>query len=312
VPNPGQQRAEFPLIAIPPEWKGHTRGEQFENQAMMEVTADDLPDYVRFSIALHEGFHYLYSTAAPASTRKLVAAFAASPDPGAATAYSLLNEVLASVFSAGLVHKEFETGQQWEDRRQKAGTYYQLTTVDAVARAMVPWLEDRLARGLTLYEASFVPQYVALARKALGSALDRPANLRVIVAALDDQELEPALAIITKAARPGREQNGWPLDDQELRGVFEKHPRQGGYLMVRADRLEQLRPWQTALGAGVVDRLVGLSKKHRAFIQALPRPAGGRVYAFVGREPADFVALAQQFVEAPAPFDLLPAAVKPR
>jgi hypothetical protein len=311
VPNPGQQRAEFPLISIPPEWKGRTRGDQFENQAMMEVKADDTPDFVHFSIALHEGFHYLYGTSSAENTRKLVAAFARSADPGAATAYSLINEVLASTLSAGLVQKLFETPQEWQVRLHKPGTYYQITTVDAVARAMVPWLEDRLARGLTLYEDTFVPQYVALARKALGAEIDRPSHARVILAALDEEWMQPALQIISNAARPTREQNGWPLADEDLRGLFEKHPQQGGYVMVRADHLEQLRRWEKVLGVGLVERLAQLSQKHRVFIHGVPRPGvtGKRsmVYVFVGRQTADFERMAKQFLEAPAPFDLLPA-----
>jgi hypothetical protein len=152
----------------------------------------------------------------------------------------------------------------------------------------------------------------ALARKALGAELDRPSNTRVILAALDEQSMEPALDIISNPVRPVRQQNGWPLGDEELHAMFEKHPQQGGYVMVRADHLDQFRRWEKILGAGVVDRLVTTARQHAAFILGAPRPGvTGRksmVYVFVGKQPVDFERLARQFVQEAAPFELLPAA----
>lgn len=63
VPSPAAQRIDISLMAIPPEWTGRTSGEQFENQAVMDVTVKEDVANQSFLIAMHEGFHYLYGTA---------------------------------------------------------------------------------------------------------------------------------------------------------------------------------------------------------------------------------------------------------
>ena len=307
LPTPGQQRTDFPLLAIPREWKGRTSGEQFENQTLLEVEADE-PPRLHFSIAMHEAFHFFYSTASADNVRKLVKAFAASSDPAAATAYGLLTEVLPSTLSAGLVQRALQPRAEWEKTRTVAGSYYQIPAVDRVAKAMVPWLEDRLRRGLDLYEASFVPGYVRLVRETLASDLDRPSLGRVVLAAYDDETLRPALDLVVREARPCRQEEA-TLDEPDIRQRLEKHPLQGAYLLVRADRLPGLRGWERALGPGVIAKLQALGRQHGAFVLGLRRPPfegkRGIVYVFVGRQTADFEPLARRFIAAPAPFDLL-------
>jgi hypothetical protein len=307
ISNPGDHRADFPLLAIPPEWTGRTSGEQFENQTLLEVEAGESPRS-HFAIAMHEAFHYFYSVGSPEQTRRLVAGFAAADDPGAANAFGLLSEVMPSVLSAGMVHQLIDPPAEYQKARITPGTYYQIPAVDDVAKALVPWMEDRLKRGLGFYEASFVPGYLQVARQALGPKLDRPALGRVVPAGLEHPTLQPALDLIVSQARPVRQETS-PLADRDVRELLEQHPQQGGYVMVRADRLGQLMDWEKVLGSGALGDLRALARKQKAFVRGVRRPSAtgkpGMVYVFVAQQPAEFEALARKFVEAPAPFELL-------
>jgi hypothetical protein len=300
-------RLEVQLIALPPGWTGHTSGEQVEHLSLVETSPGQAAEKRRAnlsataSIALHELFHYFYGAVPGERARALGARFAVVGDPGAAAAYALLNEALATALTA-VARKASMPAAEWQAELAGGRPWYNDVPIDTVAKGIWPWIEERLASGSSLYEASFVPGYVRLARAAMGRALDRPAlRLRTLVAIVEDEHVRGRLPGVPS----GRTQVARPLEEPEAREGLVKHGEQSAVIKVRGRSLARMRFWEPVLGKGIVERLTGLYAKHGPFVQTVKRGAHAAVFVVVADAPEDFEKLDARLVAAEEPFELL-------
>ena len=307
VPPSAPRRLQVQLIALPPGWDGPTRGEQMELLSTVEIkhastapTAEQIA--TRGGITLHEAFHYFYGSAPGERARALAAAFAAAEDPAGPSAYNLLNEGLATALGA-LARMTFlgtpptTAGSDW----------YRDVPISSAAKAVFPFLQERLANGQSLYQPGFVPEYVRLLRAAMGKQLDRPAlRLRTMVAAIEDEKIRSVHSIPA-----GRFLRARPLEDPRVRDALARHADQSAVIMVRGKSLARLRPWESLLGRGAVDKLAAARAKHPAFIQAIPRGRRSIIYVLVADADEDFERLGERLATAEGPIELLPL-VRPR
>jgi hypothetical protein len=307
VPRAQPHRLEVQLIALPPNWTGHTSGEQVEHLSLVETSPKQPAEKRRgnlsatASIALHELFHYFYGAVPGEQTRALGAAFAASEDQGSAAAYALLNEVLATALSA-VARKASVSAAEWRIELAGPGHWYNDVPIDTVAKAIWPWIEERLARGSSLYEAGFVPGYVRLVRAAMGRALDRPAlRLRTLIAVVEDEHVRGRLPGVPA----GRTQIARPIEELETLEGLVKHREQSAVIKVRGKSLARLRFWEPVLGKGTVERLADLRAKHGSFVQAVKRGAYAAIFVIVAEAPEDFEKLDARLVAAEEPFEVL-------
>jgi len=310
---PAQQSRHVPvqLVPLPPDWTGPFSGEQVEHLAVIEfktapaLEAKDRRRGHTGSIVLHELFHYFYGSARGEKARALAAAFADSQAPGGPAAYGLINEALATVFSV-LSRKAFLTPEEFQAEMASGRPWYRDTAIDASARAALPMVEAMLARGETLYDARFVPEYVKAQRAGMGAALDRPAlKLRTLLLVAEDPELRPAIQAIQRAQAAGRAQTAIPLEQPEMLKTWLKHPEASGVLVVRGGSLGKLRQYEAVLGKGIVEKLAAVRKQHRAFVQAVKRGREAVMFVVVGDTPAEVQKLAEQLMTAPGPFEVL-------
>jgi hypothetical protein len=311
VPPQQSRDVAVELVALPPYWTGPFSGEQVEHLAVIEFkTAPAIEEKDRrrghtSAIILHELFHYFYGSAPGEKARALAAAFASAQDPGAAAAYGLINEALATVFSV-LSRKAYLTPAEFQAEMASGRPWYRDTAIDASARAALPEVEATLARGETLYSTGFVPAYIRALRSGMGAALDRPAlKLRTLLLVAEDRELRPAIEAIQRAQAAGRAQTAIPLEEPEMKESWLKHPEASGVLVVRGGSLEKLRKYEAVLGKGIVERLASVRKQHRAFVQAVKRGRHATMFVIVGDTPAEVGKLADQLMAAQAPFEVM-------
>ena len=299
VPAGLRHRLEVQLVALPGGWKGHTRGEQVENLSTVEVQLD-ASVAGKGSIVLHELFHYFYACASGQRARALAAAFAAADDPGAAAAYGLLNEGVATALSA-VTRKAAFGPDKWQHELSLGGHWYNDGPIDTVAKAIYQWLDERLERGLGLYEPSFVPGYVGLVRAAMGPQLDRPVlKLRTLVVAVEDEHIRSL-----RGVSAGRSLVGRPLETPEVSQALLTHPAQSGVVMLRGKSLARLRSWEPVLGAGIVERATKLYRASGPLILGVKRGRSAVIYLLVGDTDADFETLQARLLAAEAPFEVL-------
>ncbi len=218
-----------------PYWTGSFSGTQVEHLAVIEfktapaVEAKDRRRGHTGTIVLHELYHYFYGSAPGEKARALAAAFASAQDPGAAAAYGLINEALATVFSV-LSRKAYLTPAEFQTEMASGRPWYKDVAIDASARAALPVVEGMLGRGETLYDAGFVPAYLQALRASMGPSLDRPAlKLRTLLLVAEDRELRPAIEAIQRAQAAGRAQTAIPLEEEEMRRTWLKHPEASGW-----------------------------------------------------------------------------------
>jgi hypothetical protein len=306
VPASEPRRLYIQLIALPSRWTGPTRGEQVEHLSTVEIPHGKTSMGFTGTITLHEFFHYFYGTAPARRARELAAAFAASDEPGAPEAYGLLNEGLATAISV-LTRKAYLPLAEWQAELAKSGDWYRDRPISMVAKGIYRWVEERLSQGASLYEPGFVPEYVRLARTAMGRALDRPAmKLRTLLLAAEDRALKPAMDAIRLGAASGRYQSAIPLEEPHIREALLQHPQQSGVIMVRGQNLSRLRPWEPVLGKGMVETLTSLHARHGALVQAVQRGPRSVLFVLVGDAPTDFEQLAARLLAAEEPFTILP------
>jgi hypothetical protein len=316
---PAQQSRDVPveLIALPPDWTGPFSGEQVEHLAVIEfktapaVEAKDRRRGHTGSIVLHELFHYFYGSAPGEKARALAAAFASAQDPGAPAAYGLINEALATVFSV-LSRKAYLTPAEFQTEMASGRPWYKDVAIDAAARAALPVVEGLLARGETLYDAGFVPAYLQALRAGMGASLDRPAlKLRTLLVVAEDRELRPAIEAIQRAQAAGRSQTAIPLEEEDMKRLWLKHPDASGVVVVRGGSLAKLRGYEAVLGKGILEKLVSVRKQHRAFVQAVKRGRHSVMFVIVGDTPAEVGKLAEQLMASTGPFEVMGLASAP-
>jgi hypothetical protein len=300
IPATAPRRLQIELIALPAGWKGPTRGEQIELLSTVEIkdgpaapTAAEVA--TRGSITLHEMFHYCYASVEGARARTLAAAFAAADDPGSPAAYSLLNEGVATALGA-LARTTYLGTRPSDD-----GAWYRDAAIDSVAKAVLPLLEERLASGQSLYQPGFVPDYLRRLSSAMGRQLERPAlRLRTLLTAIEDEHIRSLRGIPA-----GRVLVGRPLEEAAVREALIRHAEQSGVIMLRGKSLAKLRPWESVLGRGAVEKLIATRARHRAFIQTIARGRHGRIYVLVAEDDEDFNRLGERLIAAEEQFELL-------
>jgi hypothetical protein len=302
----GPYAIEVNLIALPKNTAHHTNGTQIERHAIVETEPGERPE-ARAGVILHELFHHFYRLSKLDARDGLIRQFAGSPDAAALAAYGLLDESLAAALGNGLAERMLQPADQYKKYSARAGSFYDDPAIDPVAKAILPALEQRLARGRTLYDDDFVEEYVRLARQGLGGLVDRPAQrLRIMVAAVLDGALEPAFRHL-RSGVGGGSVSSCVGDDGVCRHELEHHPEASGVVFVPARWVSgPLKTWAPLLGTDHLQRIADLTRKGSPFIFAVPRSPKSTLFVFVGRSEQDFVGLADAFLRTPTMFTELP------
>lgn len=274
---------EFDVMVQPGRPTGHARGTQLGRHSVFEVLSGEKPED-RLDVVSHELFHYFHE-AAPDAMRAALGALAASPEPRALAAYGLLNEALATALGQGLVSKRLLPPWRFRMLLEKDDRLYADPFINSAAVALIEPAEDWLARGLTLRDEAFAPEYLRAVLGGLGARADAPGAWFRNAFLVSDDALAPARRSFAKRMRPN---SAWShgLQDGALEFV-KRHPGLSGALFVKPSDLEALRAWAPILGEEAVREILALARTRPAFAFGVWRSPKAYVAVFVAPDSAE-------------------------
>jgi hypothetical protein len=161
------------LIAVPVAGPVN-RASQKGSRSFVEFRPGDDP-VSRVAVMVHEYCHYLFETAPRELRRARWDAFAASPDPAAASALAVMNEALASAIGNGLFMKAHLDAPRFDDYASRRESYYANAAVDRAAKAALPLVEQYAHSGRAM-DRAFFDEYF---RRSQVTFADNPADPRV-------------------------------------------------------------------------------------------------------------------------------------
>jgi hypothetical protein len=234
-------------------------------------------------------FHAWFSASPIDKQAALVTSFVTSKDPIAQPAYAILDEVLATAFGNGLVARAVDKAD-YERRLGHPNGFYNDMFIDAVAKALLPALEKRLAAHGTVFDPDFVTEYLAAAHAAFPKGFPPRSYLRPL-----NFVYEPALKTSTDHLREvaGANYSDGGESSLETFALVAKHPGWGTALVVTKPHLELLAP--------VIDKpTLATLKKQTAtsFVFAQRHTPIGVTFVFVAPDDAAMTKLIDQFSTA--------------
>lgn len=170
---PDRQVIYFSLIYRPNEFAENTNATQIENYSVAEFLPTDTPED-RMDVIVHELCHYFFESSSDEKYASLKSAFEASSKSSSRGAFNLLNEALATAFGNGMISRLYLEKKQWLEFLKKDQSFYSNPEIDQAAKAILLYLDDRLRAKKSLYEASFVKEYLEVLEVSLGAKLTRP------------------------------------------------------------------------------------------------------------------------------------------
>ncbi|MBN8732917.1 MAG: hypothetical protein J0L64_20440 [Acidobacteria bacterium] len=163
--EPGQQfkrPVEMHVIARPAYAKSTSFATQISDQVLLEVSQGDRA-LQRVSLLVHETVHLFYAAASRKRHMALMQEFAGHRDEAAGSYYAYFNEALATAAGA-VVDKRLMPG---DHEREGPNWRYHHPFIPALARALVPLLEERLESNQPLLVGIAGP-YIAAGGRELG------------------------------------------------------------------------------------------------------------------------------------------------
>ena len=256
---------DYYLHAVPsPEYEGNestgtSLGNHFCGEMIRRMNADDLG-----WVAVHEFTHSLYEQAPRDGKDALMRQFVQSGDASAQPLYMYLNEALATAVELLLCERNGRT----------LDYPYTDPYIPQLGRAVLPLLRTALEKRTTLYEG-FTGPYLAVARAALGEAVDGLQFRFSCVALIGDEDVRSAFL----ERLPLRY---FVTTEQDWR----RFARLDGILMLRYEQIHF--DGDEEMGA--------LMGKHRGFVYILRREEHLEVF-MLGRDNAAVEELGKRWAE---------------
>lgn len=161
------------LVAVPVAGPVN-RAFQKGRRSFVEFRPEDDP-VSRVAVMVHEYCHYLLEAAPQEIRRAKWDAFAASPDPAAASAFAVMNEALASAIGNGLFMKAHLGTPRFDAYASRRESFYANAAVDRAAKAALPLVEQYAHSGREM-DRAFFDEYF---RRSQVTFADNPADPRV-------------------------------------------------------------------------------------------------------------------------------------
>lgn len=173
-PNlPDDYLITFNLFYRPQLVKAGSGGQAVENQLVVEFLPDENPKR-RIDVVLHEFCHFLLNSLPPEKYAELQGLFIKSGRASAIPAYGLLDESLASALGNGIIARLFTTPESWKEYLAFERSFYNNPNIDKAGKAILPLLDDWLAKNGKLNDENFVKLYLDAIENAFGEKIDAP------------------------------------------------------------------------------------------------------------------------------------------
>lgn len=153
--------------------KEPTSGQQIEAYAVSEFIISEKPEE-RMDVIIHELCHFFYSSVPPEKLESLKRGFNSLKTLSATGANNIINETLATTFGNGMISKIFMSETKWKQYFEHKNSFYNNHYIDTAAKSILPWMEEWIEQGKTLYDPKFITKYMEILEKSLGKELEAP------------------------------------------------------------------------------------------------------------------------------------------
>jgi hypothetical protein len=219
--------------------KESTSGQQLDNYAVSEFLTNEDPKQ-RLDVVLHELCHFLFKSSASIKFASLKKKFSDLKTLQATGAHNIMNEALAAAFGNGILNKLLAPKDRWEKYLAHSNSFYNNYYIDTGSKAIMPWLEEQLAQGKTLYHPDFIPTYIAKLNESLGDKLESPKVLLSYMYFIFDEKYKYDFEndihknIFSTQAWWG----DW--NDKDVLTQFKENPDVTGLIAVKPENLDKL------------------------------------------------------------------------
>lgn len=289
---------DFHLVARPPH-PSVNAARQLGSHAVVEVLEDKSPEE-RAPTVVHELFHYFYASASDDRLASLTSRFVGTDDALAVPSHALLDEALATALGTAATQRRLDP-EGFARALARPGGLYQESTIDRVAKAVLPVVEARMSRGETLHGPHFVNEWLDAVHGAYPDGLPPVAHVRPLVAAL-----EPAfwgafqtLAGVSLASTLGGATATDRLDAPETLNMFKERALWGGAFFVTPASIGRLSRYTKMLGEATLAAIQAEAKNGVPFVYATCRGPGVYRFVFVAPDAPAMDRLVRGFVRAP-------------
>jgi len=249
-----RQFARFFAIALPQNYIVHlnlfyradfkeaTSATQLENYALAEFLASETPEE-RIDVIVHELCHFFLASAPDEKMAELQKNFEASGKTSSRSAYNLLDETLATALGNGIINKLTMKKERWERYSTKEHSFYSDPHIDRAAKSILPWIETWLNEDKTLFDTSFVKEYLSSLENKLGHELMAPRLvLKEMVLVVDNEYKENMRDAIRSSIRASSiySSKGKWSDDRLLKS-YRNHKNLSALLIVHPSHLNHLQ-----------------------------------------------------------------------
>ena len=192
---------------------------------------------------IHELCHFLYRSSTDEKFASLQKSFEAHAKPQAKSSFNLLNEVLATTFGNGMINKITMDPKKWDKFLNRPQSFYFNFHIDKAAKAILPFMEDWLKEGRTLYDSQFVEKYISILEKDFGPELIAPKlMLNEMVLVVDSKINGSFRESVRKILRPSSmygSEGEW--SDEKMLESYKELPNLSALIIIHPSNIDQLK-----------------------------------------------------------------------
>lgn len=264
-----------------PDFKEATSGQQIENYSVAEFLPTEKP-VDRIDVIIHELCHFFFASVDDEKFSSMQKKFEATGKIQARGAYNLINETLATTLGNGLVNKLNMDKKRWEKYSNQQQSFYNNYFIDKASKTILPWIEDWLKDGKTLYDPTFVDKYISSLETAFGNELTTPKLLLNELVLVADNKFEGKFRELVKkelrASSMYAGQGEW--SDARTLKSFNELQTLSSLLVIHSDNISQLKE-KNILGSSDFDLLKQAIKKDKSGLFSFKRNVNVPVYVIV-------------------------------
>ncbi len=264
-----------------PDFKESTSGQQIENYSVAEFLPTEKP-VERIDVIIHELCHFFYSSVDDEKFSSMQKKFEATGKVEARGAYNLIDETLAAALGNGMINKLNMDKKRWEKYFSRKLSFYNNYHIDKAAKTIMPWLEDWLKEGKTLYEPTFVEKYVTSLESVFGNELATPKLLLNEMILVADNKFEGKFRdTVKKEFRTSSMYSGqgeW--SDVRTLKSFNELPTLSSLLIVHSDNINQLKE-KNVIGSDDYDLLKQKIKINKSGVFSFKRNKNVPIFVIV-------------------------------
>jgi hypothetical protein len=274
------------LFFRPPGEDTHSNATMIENHAVIEfIPGEDVNRHLR--VVIHELCHFLYSSSTDSQKQRLISAFANSKGPSSLAGWGLLNEALATALGNGIAGECLSDSATYNRELQTERSFYNDATIDAAAKALIPFLQTQISDRKTLYDSNFVGAYLTSLESEIPALLMMPARLFTEVTIIYGREFGDAFQ---HEIRPQLSGGIYPfagLENGDSWVMHERYPKLNAIVFVSPKTLPLLKRVEKWVAQADFQSMERASERGGPWVYAVQRFPSTYLFVIYGQSNQD-------------------------